>query len=116
MKNKLEKKIDEELEKLDVRPRIFHYTEDVTPFTAVTIAETLGGTWAEVKDILEYRLDKVNIVLYHKASILRRDLKKNSIIGVAICDRRDQFNRQRGRVIAKGRLLKYLKKEKIVLK
>ena len=109
MKNKLENKIDEELAKINVRPIIFHYTEDVAQFTAVTIAETERGTWAEVKDILAFSLDYVNKHPYNKATNLQRKLEHYDISGVAICDKRDQFNRQRGRIIAKGRLLKHLK-------
>ena len=116
MKNKLENKIDEELAKINVRPRIFHYTKDVAPFTAVTIAETEGGTWTEINDILRINLCYICELPYNKATNLRVGLERYAIFGVAICDKRDQFNRQRGRVIAKGRLLKYLKKEKIVLK
>jgi hypothetical protein len=43
------------------------------------------------------------------ASEALKMLRKLGIYGVTICDRRDTFNRQRGRIIAKGRLLKHLK-------
>ena len=93
MKNKLENKIDEELAKINVRPRIFHYTEDVAQFTAVTIADTEGGTFTEVKDILAFHLVNINKLPYNKATNLRVGLERYAIFGVAICDKRDQFNR-----------------------
>jgi hypothetical protein len=69
-----------------------------------------------MKNKLEQKLDaefkrmNVNLVYINQASYLLRNLAHNRhIYGVAICDRRDQFNRQRGRIIAKGRLLKHLK-------
>jgi hypothetical protein len=96
---------------MNVKPRIFHYTEFVVPFTAVTITEIEGGTWSVVKDILVFSLDYVNKQPYNKATNLQRKLEQYAISGVAICDKRDQFNRQRGHIIAKGRLLKHLRKE-----
>lgn len=65
MKTKLEKKLDEELAKMDARPRVYHFTENVKPFNAVTIAEIERGTWLEIKHILEFSLESINKLSYN---------------------------------------------------
>jgi hypothetical protein len=43
------------------------------------------------------------------ATCLIETAQDEGMYGIALCDIRDTFNRQRGRIIAKGRLLKHLK-------
>ena len=109
MKKKDERNADLGLKQLGVSPRIYHFETHVEPFTAITITpETM--TWANVRTILD-------IIIYHdlpiypfeKATRLREKLREKGIWGVAICDPRDELNRQRGRTIAKGRLLKHIR-------
>ena len=48
----------------------------------------------------------------HSAKWVMTELHGLGYHGVAICDHRDDFSRKRGRIIAKGRLLKYLKQSR----
>jgi hypothetical protein len=91
MKNKPEQKLDAELEqRLRVNIRIYHFRKDVGPYTSITIVTNSVTSKNRMREILMI-------------------LRKLEIYGVSICDRRDTFNRQRGRIIAKGRLLKHFK-------
>ena len=116
MNSKTEKKLDEEFEKLEIMPRIYHFVGDF-PFGAVTIAidnRKLGwsNSWEGIADYM--RDCRIYVVgrEHNRATRFLQEMRKENFYGIAICDRRDQFNRKRGRIIAKGRLLKHLKEEK----
>lgn len=47
------------------------------------------------------------------ASFMKQQLEADGCVGVAVCGYRDQFSRKRGRIIAKGRLFKLLRKEMV---
>lgn len=108
MRKKDEQKADAGLSMFLVKPKIYHYTFNVLPFTAITIAAH-GFSW----DIGRQRIDEALLELWNHepapATRTLRLLRANNIHGVAICDYGDQFNARRGRTIAKGRLLKHLK-------
>ena len=114
MKNKTEKKLDEEFERLGVKPRIYHFTEGVVPFSAITIVVNSMLSWNEMKKMMDnlFQPEHKSWCWFSPATGLLKRLRKECIYGVAICDRRDQFNRERGRIIAKGRMLKHLNKRK----
>lgn len=107
MKSKIEQKLDTEFEKLKVTPRVFHFVKDILPFTALTIADE-RLTWFGAQSELTIAYSQTSKFFFSYTRLLDT-LRKRDIYGVAICDKRDQFNRQRGRIIAKGRLLKHLK-------
>ena len=110
MKNKIEQKLDAEFKRMDVKPFIHHFI-NIPPFTAITVA-SFYSSWKEIADYI-HEESKSPLSFINQASYLLRGLAHNQhIYGVAICDRRDTFNRQRGRIIAKGRLLKHLKEIK----
>lgn len=112
MKKKDERNADLGLKQLGVIPRIYHFETHVEPFTAITIAEdilTLAGVRREL-DIIIYQ--DLPFFTYEKATRCREKLRKKGIWGVAICDQRDPLNRRRGRTIAKGRLLKHIRRER----
>jgi len=117
MKSKLEIDLDKEFDKLGIKLRIFHYVEDVIPFHAISIVTQNKESWEDVRrtlDILFHRerIDRnIDVFILNPATRLLRTLRLMDIHGVSICDKRDYFNRQRGRIIAKGRLLKHLKKK-----
>jgi len=107
MKNKIEQKLDDAFKEMDVKPYIFHFF-DVTPFNAVTIA-SFHSSFREIMGFIEDAVD-LPLLMFNPASYLITHLQgTHRIFGIAICDTRDLFNRQRGRIIAKGRLLKHLK-------
>jgi len=112
MINKIERGLDDAFKELRIEPRTYHFLKDVEPFTAITIVED-RLTWAGVRRELDKILPRLIKTRwpFSPATRLFTKLRKNALYGVAICDRRDTFNRQRGRIIAKGRLLKHLKKE-----
>lgn len=68
-------------------------------------------SWREIAIIVTFDIEYVitHQKFDHACELLRR-LAKHDVKGVAICDMRDQFSRHRGRIIAKGRLLKSLEK------
>jgi hypothetical protein len=114
MKSKLEARIDAEL---GVEVYVYHFHDHsrreggnphrIWAFGGITIATpNMGRTFVEDIVLEEQRVCGI----YHNAaSDMLKGLHASDIHGVAICDWRDQFSRKRGRVIAKGRLLKYLK-------
>lgn len=107
MKNKLEQKLDVKFKELDVKPFIHHFFE-VSPFSAITIA-SFRVSWVEVASIIHEA--SWSISSHNRASSLIHNLAVDYYIyGVAVCDIRDTFNRQRGRIIAKGRLLKHFRR------
>ena len=109
MKNKIEQKLNAALEELGIEARVYHYLKDVEPFTAVTIVED-RLTWAGIRRELDkyFHHPKRAEWLFLSATHLLVQLRRGGVYGVAICDKRDQFSRPRGRRIAKGRLLKHL--------
>lgn len=109
MKKKDEIKADMLLKQLRITPRIYHFEKHVGPFTAITIADD-RLSWAGVRRALNSALCHLEEVpsFFPSTQLLNRLHKHDDIYGIAVCDRRDRFNRQRGRTIAKGRLGKHL--------
>jgi len=113
MKKKDERIADLELKRRGINPRIYHFETRVKPFTAITIAVEFLS-WTSLRAALDDIIMKTLPFLPHeKATQLREALARRGIHGVSICDPRDEFNRQRGRTIAKGRLLEHLKQEEV---
>ena len=106
-------KVDKEFEKFGAKPRIFHF-RDNTPFGTITIAtKNTNWNWNDILTIIrECGRNSYDYYLYFHATHLMHELATQKIYGVAICDKRSQFYRQKGRVIAKGRLLKHMKRER----
>ena len=112
MKTKIEKEMDVEFEKFGVKVWIYHFRERVRPFNGITIVDDSNTwTWIYMRRVID-RVFKREYLWMHNCCPATRyieSLRLDHIYGVAICDKRDQFNRQRGRIIAKGRLLKHIK-------
>lgn len=112
MINKLEQKLDREFELLAVTPHVFHFLNERLPFTAITIVDevkrkkAIGAILNNLSDNMDANVDDL---FFPASAYTIKALHKNHIYGVALCSLQDQFNRQRGRIIAKGRLLKRLK-------
>ena len=105
-----ELKADQGLKQLGIEPRIYLFEENIKPFMAITIAED-RRTWAGVRRELNNIIPRVSIYPYGKATRLREELRRIDVYGVAICDSQEpNKNVRRGRTIAKGRLLKHLRK------
>lgn len=109
MKNKTEIKLDKEFERMGVRPRIYHYM-DVSPFIAITIVtDNIDLDWNDISKRIYTCSKRVFRFQHEHATRMLYELRWEGIFGVAICDKSNQFNRKRGREIAKGRLFKHLK-------
>lgn len=108
MKKKDEQKADLGLKQLGVRLRIYHIRQYVWPFAGVTIVTAEEGSFRAILDIVQ---KEISMHTLNKATKTKKDLNDLGIFGVAICDVRDQYNKKRGRTIAKGRLWKHLKQE-----
>jgi hypothetical protein len=110
MKKRDEQLADSRLEKMGIAPSIYHFDVPVYPFRAITIADTQWG-WDVVRKMIEGIVTgPVSKVIHERSTLMMQELHDRGIYGVAICDARDQLNRQRGRTIAKGRLWKHLKR------
>ena len=111
MKKKLEEKLDMEFARLDVKPYVYHFIDTYILITAITIVTFKSKQ--EVKAILDHIRYNMGIaahdMLFPVSKYTVKTLHDNHIYGIALCSLQDQFNRQRGRIIAKGRLLKHLK-------
>jgi hypothetical protein len=96
-----------EFERMEVKPFIHHFV-NIPPFSAITIV-SFHSSRREIADYIREE-SKSPLSFINQASYLLENLACNRhIYGVAICDTRDAFNRQWGRVLAKLRLLKHLK-------
>ena len=114
-----ERKLDAELKRLGVEPRIYHFTRNCDPFRGITIAVADQSSWSDIREIVDavqYALKIsddmrkiLNMPIIERATRTLRTLRKMNIYGVAICDPSDNFNRQEGRNKAKGRLVQHLK-------
>lgn len=111
MKSKLEARIDAEI---GMEVYVYHFHDHtrsnprrIWAFNGITIATPdPGRTFIEDIVLGEQRACGI---YYNAASDVLKGLHARGICGAAICDWRDQFSRKRGRIIAKGRLLKYVK-------
>lgn len=111
MKKKDEIKADNRLRELGVCPRIYHFENFLVPFIAITIADH-RLTWMGARRAVDKALSHMGPSISPATSFIRMMHEHDDIYGLAVCDRRDSFNRQRGRTIAKGRLWKHLKEKK----
>ena len=110
MKNKIEQKLDAALKELKIKARVYHFRDDVEPFTAVTVVED-RLTWQGIRRELDrffHSPKRRQLSSFCPATQLLNTLRRKDLYGVAICDKRDRFSRPQGRFIAKGRLLKHL--------
>ena len=113
MKSKIEEKLDKEFEKIGVKPWIYHFTEDVYPYRAVTVAKsnkemTIRFDWENTLALIKSAIDYVAVYEHNRTTKFIKYLEKENVY-VAVCDIKDEFSRKLGRVIAKGRLLKHLR-------
>ena len=110
MKSKNEEKLEKEFKRLGVKPRVYHF-RDVYPFNSVTVVtENTKYSWEDIAEIIWKYSDDIE-QHNHATHLLERLKEFKGLYGVAICNKRDNFSRQQGRNIAKGRLLQYLIKE-----
>lgn len=114
MKSKLETQLDKAFEQMNVRPWVYHVT-DTGVSGGITIVAPARQDHNNIEDVVydieediihEYRIEG-NVVA--PSTWMKERLVERGFIGISICDCRDTFSRKRGRTIAKGRLLKYLK-------
>jgi hypothetical protein len=114
MKKKDEMMADKRLKELGVTPRIYHFEKDIGPFTAISIADD-RLTWAGARAAVNQALLHLEQVpsFFPATQLIKRLHEHDYIFGLTVCDRRDYFNRQRGRTIAKGRLAKHLKQKEV---
>ena len=109
--NKLEARLNKEFEAMDVKVYVYHI-RDVKMFEGITIATEIKQDMIALSQMIEgldFRCRIKSMGVYRikmPAAWMRKELAKRGIHGVAICAYRDQFSRKRGRIIAKGRLLK----------
>lgn len=125
MKSKLEQEIDKELEVIGVRSYVYHvraYDEGsyqrqlLRMFNGITIVDVKlrpstdfeADVYRMIEELKE-KLKRFARADLHPATWMMKELNEMGYYGVAICDSRDNFSRERGRVIAKGRLLKHLR-------
>jgi len=98
---------------LGVEPHITHVklSEDAY-YTVVTIATPYHVEYKEVAKRLAVSLTDCCLKGRNDYGSYLIDVFTEHRCGVALCHHLDQFNRKRGRIIAKGRLLKALRKER----
>ena len=123
MKSKLEQKIDKELAEIDVVPYVYHIRsygngsqrKVIRGFNGITIVDIQHHKISEIGTDVGQAIESLANARMeygakiHSAKWVMTELHGLGYHGVAICDHRDDFSRKRGRIIAKGRLLKYLK-------
>ncbi|RJS68566.1 hypothetical protein CW696_08450 [ANME-2 cluster archaeon] len=125
MKSKLESRIDAEFERIGVKPYVYHvreihlgvYRRVLQLFNGVTIATDtplnyFGHLGLETIFELDTRAYMCPEIIKNPGVWMQKELANCGFYGVAICNRKDQYSRKRGRIIAKGRLLRHLKEHK----
>lgn len=111
MESKDEIVVDKEFDTLGIKLRVYHFTKPIFSFNAITIVtndET--KTWKSIAEDIRECLKHIAKYEFNKSTELLYEMGERDYHGIAVCDKRDNFNRQRGRTIAKGKLLKFLKK------
>lgn len=125
MKSNLETRINRELAVLGTKSYIYHVREygegqqrrKIHFFNAITVAHY---KYIPNQFVVEDVVHAVDALKWELAPYDHRDniqpstwvlekLRDMGYYGIAICDSRDEFSRKRGRLIAGGRLLEYLK-------
>lgn len=112
-RSKREQVLDAQFACMGIKPKVYHFTENVEPFHAITIA-TKNETKQEMEKRLNVYLVFANVQKHNKATYVLLQLNNSKVYdasGVAICDKRDVFNKSRGRMIAKGRLMQHILEE-----
>ena len=112
---KLEARLNREFEAMDVKVYVYHIRDRVKMFDGITITTEIKQDAAALSQMITALDMKCNISsmltdqVKTPATWMRKELAKRGFYGIALCDRRDRFSRKRGRIIAKGRLLKTLR-------
>ena len=103
----IEEQMDSEFEKLGIKTSVYHF-RNVYPFNGVTVvSEKHEYNWEHIAAFIPLRTAEGFNPATH---LLERLIGFYDLYGVAICDKRDTFSRREGRLRAKRRLLRHLKK------
>ena len=112
MKSKDEIEVDNEFDKLGIKPRVYHFTKPIFTFNAITIVTNdKNKSWKSIAEDIRKSLEDISRYEFNQSTEFLIEMAIRDYYGIAICNKRDTFNRQRGRTIAKGRLLKHIKKK-----
>ena len=104
---KIENQMDREFKKLKVKPHVYYF-KDVPSFQGVTVVTAMPAHWDSIASSISDSQQSYH--LFNSATYLLQNLAAvHDLYGVAICDKRDTFSRQEGRLRAKRRLLRHLK-------
>ena len=103
----VEEQMDREFKRRGIKPHVYHFTENVEPFRAVTILEYFSPSYNHARIALDAA--RFHHYCHSPATELLNALHRQGRWGIAICDKRDTFSRQEGRCRAKRRLLRNLK-------
>lgn len=112
----LSEKIDEEFEEMREVLRILHYQGQVFKngkkhFSGITIAVIEPVDTLRIDTFIAFLQSDVHKFKMHMpATYVKTLLQRASIPGFAICDLNDEFDPNFGELVAKARLLKYLKR------
>lgn len=107
LNKEIENQMDREFKKFKVKPHVYHF-KDVPSFQGVTVVTAMPAHWDNIASIISDSQQSYH--LFNSATYLLQNLAAvHDLYGVAICDKRDTFSRQEGRLRAKRRLLRYLK-------
>ena len=108
-RSRRERALDVKFGRMGVKPRVYHFTKNMYPFRAITIAT---NTWykEDISEILDTISARTNFWIHGRgpATQMLQKLRAVSIYGIGICDKSDQFSKRTGRMKAKGRLLQHL--------
>lgn len=113
-----ERFLDSKFYRLGIKPRIYHFTENVHPFGAITIAVDTPLTWKKVRGIVDKNLITLNDLIasnpdmHSRATYMLAGLREWNIHGVAVCIEQDNYSKKYGRMKAKGKLYQWLIKGK----
>ena len=114
----LEARLDREFKTMNAKVYVYHIRDGVKMFGGLTITTEIKQDMAALSQMIWELSHKCEIgALFTNppnridapATWMRKELAKRGYHGVALCAYRDQFSRKRGRIIAKGRLLKAIR-------
>lgn len=112
----LEEYLDEEFGLLRVKPHITHLKQDLGCYYSYITAATLAPIEYGILDTAISAIYLEGAVKHITGSALDALIVQRfaeNMAGVSPCHAADNFSRKRGRIIAKGRLLKVLRKGRL---
>jgi len=104
-------------ERIDKEFKEMEFKDEKKYFDGITIAVIEPVNTLRIDIFISFLQSDVHkFKIYTPATYVKTLLERVSMFGFAICDLKDEFDPNFGELVAKARLLKYLKRSGLVIK